>query len=415
MTRIERRLGIKIRTHANDASDAKRRKRWPLRPLASFAAACVHHVSCGRSQMENLCFASFPYLVFLSSCFVSFAQDAPHPPYPIWPIPREATFSDARLLLNDAVIVVPPGDERSQFPGRLLAELIADQFRAVIPVVTEKPANKTVMAVSINSAAGPPEGYTIRIDGQRAEIVGADYRGALYGVSSFIQLVHNWGHQSVAVRQASIRDWPFLPIRWVHVYMPGKEQLPFARRYMRDFLLRNKFNGMILEVGGGMRLDSRPEISVGWRRTVSEWYAYGETISKYWGGDSAGIANRFAASCHFGVGGGSYIEKEDLRRTGQVGGAITGWRSFPKSSLCRTPTTLQPRTGIWRKIPRWSGPIRTAPPIRTPIQILFDIMDEYLDVLKPERVHIGHDEWRAGALCPRCKGKDTGELYAEDV
>jgi len=36
-------------------------------------------------------------------------------------------------------------------------------------------------------------------------------------------------------------------------------------------------------------------------------------------------------------------------------------------------------------------------------------------VLHPRRVHIGHDEWRAGAFCPRCRGKDTGELYAQDV
>ena len=48
-------------------------------------------------------------------------------------------------------------------------------------------------------------------------------------------------------------------------------------------------------------------------------------------------------------------------------------------------------------------------------KILFDIMDEYIDVLEPKRVHIGHDEWRSGAFCPRCKGKDTGILYAEDV
>ena len=28
------------------------------------------------------------------------------------------------------------------------------------------------------------------------------------------------------------------------------------------------------------------------------------------------------------------------------------------------------------------------------------------DVLKPKRVHIGHDEWRAGAFCDRCRGKE---------
>ncbi|HYN03776.1 MAG TPA: hypothetical protein VE359_15110, partial [Vicinamibacteria bacterium] len=48
-------------------------------------------------------------------------------------------------------------------------------------------------------------------------------------------------------------------------------------------------------------------------------------------------------------------------------------------------------------------------------RVYFDVLDEYLEVLRPKRVHIGHDEWRAGAFCPRCRGKDTGALFAEDV
>jgi hypothetical protein len=30
---------------------------------------------------------------------------------------------------------------------------------------------------------------------------------------------------------------------------------------------------------------------------------------------------------------------------------------------------------------------------------LFEVMDEYIDVLRPKRLHIGHGEWRAGAFC----------------
>ena len=56
------------------------------------------------------------------------------PPFPLWPIPREARVADTRLLLADATIVVPPGDLRAQYPGRLLAELVADHFGVAIPV-----------------------------------------------------------------------------------------------------------------------------------------------------------------------------------------------------------------------------------------------------------------------------------------
>lgn len=48
--------------------------------------------------------------------------------------------------------------------------------------------------------------------------------------------------------------------------------------------------------------------------------------------------------------------------------------------------------------------------------LLFDVLDETIDVMKPKMVHIGHDEWRMPlGICPRCKGKDPGELYAKDV
>ncbi|MGA2631531.1 MAG: glycoside hydrolase family 20 zincin-like fold domain-containing protein [Terriglobia bacterium] len=266
--------------------------------------------------------------VFILALPVSEESGPGSSPVPIWPIPREIKVEQKRLLLTNAAIVVPQGDDRAQMPGRLLAELIEDQFMVVIPVVVGRaPEGKTPVFVGeissplIATAAGPsvskgnpgPEGYWVQIGPDRAVIAGCDYRGTLYGASSFIQLVHPWGHQSVAVWRATIRDWPFLPVRWVHVFIPGKQMLPFARRYMRDFLLRYKFNGMIMELGGGMRLDSHPEISVGWRRTVSEWYAHVETIWKIGEEIPLGTANRFAASCHFGVGGGAYIEKEDLR------------------------------------------------------------------------------------------------------
>ena len=239
------------------------------------------------------------------------------PPYPIWPIPREAASEKDRLILIDAVIVVPEGDARAQYPGRLLSELIQDEFLVPIPVVVGKaPAGQDADLRRPGDAQArlgrAPEDVIAREPRPRGLL--PQYRRSAApsspaattaarstASSSFIQLVHRWGNNSVAVRKATVKDWPFLPVRWVHVYIPGKENLPFARRYMRDFLLRYKFNGMIMEVGGGMRFDSHPEINTGWERTVKEWYAHGETMPKIGEGIPLGPANRFAASCHFGV------------------------------------------------------------------------------------------------------------------
>lgn len=358
------------------------------------------------------------------------AADPASPPFPIWPIPQESRYGGGRLLLGDAVIVVPKEDQRAQYPGRLLAELIADQLGVTIPVAVEPaPGGRTPIvvgeiasplvaaAVQAGGKGAVPEsaeGYLLDVGERGAVVAGRDYRGALYGVSSFIQLVHRWGKQSVAARIATVRDWPFLPIRWVHVYLPARDHLAFAERYLRDFLLRYKFNGLVLEVGGGMRLDSHPEISAGWRRTVAEWYAHGETMDKLGEGIPLGTANRFAASLHVGVGGGSYIEKDDVRRLAAAAERY-GLEIVPEiQSLTHSYYLAGPHPEV-AEDPDMSWPDSYCPSNPESYRILLAVMDEYLDVLRPRRVHIGHDEWRAGAFCPRCRGKDTGELYAQDV
>ena len=357
------------------------------------------------------------------------ADSAMERPFPIWPVPQEARFEDERLLLQNPVIVVPAGDRRVQYPGRLLAELIADQFGVAIPVVVDvAPEGST--AIVVGEASSPPvrdaashaalpipenaEGYGLHAGSSGAVVAGRDYRGALYGVSSFVQLVHHWGHQSLAVRRAHVRDWPLLPIRWVHLYLPGRDQLAFARRYLRDFVLRHKYNGLVLEVGGGMRFDSHPEISIDWQRTVAEWYAHGETIDKLGEGIPLGTAHRFAASLHVGVGGGAFIEKDDVRRLADWA-ADYGLEIVPEiQSLSHSYYIAAPHREV-AEDPDMTWPDSYCPSNPASYRILFDLMDEVVDVLRPRRVHIGHDEWRAGAFCSRCRGKDTGELYAQDI
>ena len=48
-------------------------------------------------------------------------------------------------------------------------------------------------------------------------------------------------------------------------------------------------------------------------------------------------------------------------------------------------------------------------------EILFDILDEVIEVFHPEYVNIGHDECYTLAKCDRCKGKAPADLYVEDI
>ena len=101
------------------------------------------------------------------------AAEPPRPPYPIWPLPRESRYEEARLLLTDAVVVVPEGDREAQWPGRLLAELVADQFGVALPVVVGRaPSGRTPIVVgetsapAVASAAGAAARSDMRVAGR---------------------------------------------------------------------------------------------------------------------------------------------------------------------------------------------------------------------------------------------------------
>jgi hypothetical protein len=49
-------------------------------------------------------------------------------------------------------------------------------------------------------------------------------------------------------------------------------------------------------------------------------------------------------------------------------------------------------------------------------KLYFDVLDEYIEVIRPAMIHVGHDEWRMEKdLCVLCKGKDYGKLFADDL
>ncbi|PYU97884.1 MAG: hypothetical protein DMG10_29700, partial [Acidobacteria bacterium] len=49
-------------------------------------------------------------------------------------------------------------------------------------------------------------------------------------------------------------------------------------------------------------------------------------------------------------------------------------------------------------------------------ELLFDVMDEYIEVMRPKMIHAGHDEWFAPyGLGSCCGGRDPGEVYGEDL
>jgi len=345
-------------------------------------------------------------------------------PSPIWPVPQQMTLRDDALPLSQAALVVPLRASATDIaPAHLFADMVADDFGLVVPIARgAAPAGRVPIEVRIAGRPGAgrtpadlpgAEGYLLKVTAQGGQILGRDRRGAQYAAATLIQLCQRRGRE-IVVRGAEIRDWPYKPVRMVHLYLPGPDHLGYARRYLRDFLVRYKYNGLFIELGGGVRLRNRPEIPVAWRRFVEETFAIGDTSPIYGMNRPLGPNRRFPDSVHTHLADGHYIEPDDLRR-------LFDWaREYDLEPIPEVQglTHAYYLTAAHPEIAELADavfPDAYCPSNPESRRILFDVMAEYIDITGCRAVHIGRDEWRAGGLCPVCRERDAGELFAYDA
>ena len=344
--------------------------------------------------------------------------------FPVWPIPQEMTLRGDALSLHDVAVVLPAGaGKRERALAQLFVNMVMDDFNIAVPVAGGRgPARKRPVRIGVAaeggvaSPAGLPtqaEGYLLRVAADGVEAIGRDRRGAQYAIATLLQLAEKRG-RDVVFRGAEVRDWPYKPVRMVHLYLPGEDHLPYARRYLRDFLLRYKYNGLFVEIGGGVRLPKRPELAVGWRRFVEELRSIGDTIPIYGEHCPLGPEGRFADSIHLHLGDGSYLEPQDLT-------TLSDWArdldleivpEVQSLSHCFYLATVYPEIA---ELKAADFPDSYCPCNPKSYRIAFDVMSSIIKLMGCRSVHIGHDEWRAGGLCPKCSRRDTGELYGQDV
>ena len=69
----------------------------------------------------------------------------------------------------------------------------------------------------------------------RANLVAGSDAGALYGLQSLRQLAFREQGQ-LRFKGVRVRDWPAKPFRGIKLYIPGRNNIPFFKRFIRDFM-----------------------------------------------------------------------------------------------------------------------------------------------------------------------------------
>jgi hypothetical protein len=346
----------------------------------------------------------------------------------VYPPPRESRRLPGELVVDAALTILLPAQASAgeiQLARLLTAELgdrygLAVHTRAasalpasgrfvLMGAVSDPLVRRAGAELGIDTGRNPPgpEGYFLSVSDRLALVAGVDDAGAFYGFQSLRQLIEPRGGK-LAIPGVSIRDWPDKPFRGIKMYLPGPDRIAFFKRFVRDFMALYKYNTALIEMDAAMRLDRHPELNAG-------WIEFGRNLLDTRRERAWGPGRQYQDSANADTADGQVLEKE------QVAELVRYAREYHIEVIPELPTLthsyyLLTRHRELAEVPGAEWPDSYCPSEPKTYHLVFDVLDEYIDVVHPRILHIGHDEWRVPVgRCPRCRGKAPTELYAEDL
>lgn len=345
----------------------------------------------------------------------------------IFPIPQQMQLTKEIFTLDEKISIIVPDETSTNdiFLARFLVRELSDKFGIVVRIeqLSEIPAGRKVVIMgkftnpliskyckghklSINDKDPGSEGYLLEVTYDKIVIAGSDDQGAFYGLQSLRQLIDAGNGKSV--QGLKVKDWPNFPFRAIRLYVPGPDNIAFFKRFMRDFMSLYKYNKVIIELNC-MRLDRHPEVNAG-------WIEFSKSLQYSRSNSTEGVRGEEKNSSHFDAGDGFIIEKSDVRDIVEYANE-NFLEVIPEIPSLTHGYYLLTRHPELAEYPGDRWPDTYCPSNPDSYKLMFDVYDEYIEVIKPKMIHIGHDEWWGAPLnvCPLCKGKDFSELFAGDV
>ncbi|MBR2352884.1 MAG: family 20 glycosylhydrolase [Clostridia bacterium] len=247
------------------------------------------------------------------------------------------------------------------------------------------------------------EGYALEITEKEILLYAETERAAIYAAQTLVQMSNHEG-----IFTGRLYDAPDCPIRGYRVYLPGREH--FREFFdMVDTISYYKYNMISFEVGGAMEYKRHPEINRAWKDFAADTHRYsGRAYEIQFG-------YRWSKnSIHTDNAEGDILTQDEVRTLIAYcqSRGLTVLPEVPTLShsdyICLAHPELRERTED-------PYPDTYCPEHPDTYPLVFDLMEEILDVFHPTMVNIGHDELYSACLCPRCKDKEPDDVYAKDI
>ena len=319
----------------------------------------------------------------------------------IWPTPKNAEFGEGRVKISGISCSADPAEV---FAAELLSEGLSAKLGAL-------PENERGVPVSLKlSPELEKERLVIEVTESEARIT-AGAPLSLNRAACILAAICEGGSLPIC----KIDDTPTLEMRGFHIGLPKRENIDFAKKLYRYVLLPLGYNQLIVQFCGGMRYDRHPEITEAWLE-----------------GNRLAREGKQPTFPHDYMGAeGTVLEKDEVRGLLDYARSL-GFEIIPEvQSLGHVQyiTYAHPEIGERDENETQVKDTRAedlrpseffthcyCPSNEKSYEIIFDIMEEIIEVARPERyLHIGHDEVYHLGVCPKCRGKSHADLFVSDV
>ena len=222
-----------------DAQIGKGDRAGAIETLRAFVALKIHpRGGRGADDYANICETALEYLEDRALDDMRMPRYTGAKPFPE---PQEAEYAEEFVPLKDVKIALSGLDADDARVKLLRVKLdrlgVANDVKGMLGFLSGGWTLR--IAVTPEAPVDKPEGYSLTVTKDGAEILARDAQGALWGVVSFIQSI-DW--QKKAVRCLKVRDWPV-----------GRERGFLSTglwRNLTEYVLFQKMNSVDLQSGG---------------------------------------------------------------------------------------------------------------------------------------------------------------------
>ena len=197
-------------------------------------------------------------------------------------------------------------------------------------------------------------------------------------------------------------------IKALKLYLPAREKIDDFYKII-DYAAFLKYNTIFLEIGGAMEYKRHPEINTGWEKYTMQFKEKpGKSIEFQDGFDFP------KNSIHWENAGGSYLLQAEVKVLLEYCKKYD-MNVIPEVPLLSHSDYLLTEHKEFAENKEDPWPDAYCPENEEVYKLVFDVLDEVIEVFSPSIVHIGHDEWVNFCLCEKCKEQNAAELYAKDI